>query len=230
MNKRESHQNAIEVFARVPAFSGVDAPTLEDIASVAIPRAYDEGQVVFLEGEPCAGLYIVQDGWLKSVKISTSGREQVIRFVGPGETFNEIGVFAGGPNLITVEALEPARVWIIPRQPLLELIEEHPALCQVVIQNLAGRILHLMSLVEDLSLRPVEARLARFLIEQASGEVVSRRHWSTQVELASRLGTVPDVLNRALRSLVEEGLIQLDRQHIQILNQPGLEEKAMLNV
>ncbi len=219
---------AREFFSRVPSFAGLDAATLELVASHALPRTYEAGQVVFLEGEPSAGLYIVQEGWLKSVKMSPNGRQQVIRFVGPGEVFNDIGVFAGGPNQVTVEALEAARLWIIPREMLLELIDHHPALCQVVLQNMANRILHLMSLVEDLSLRPVEARLARYLLEQAQENIVQRRRWSTQAELSSRLGTVPDVLNRAFRTLVEEGLILLERQQIQILEREGLEQKAML--
>jgi CRP/FNR family transcriptional regulator len=80
----------------IPAFEGLDAETLGLIATSAIRREYEAGQVVFLEGEPCAGLYFIEQGWLKSVKISPSGREQVIRFAGPGEVFNEIGVFAGG--------------------------------------------------------------------------------------------------------------------------------------
>lgn len=226
--KPGAKSRALEVFSNVPSFSGVTSGTLAAIAQGAVPRSYDEGQMVFLEGEPCSGLFIVQEGWLKSVKLSTTGREQVIRFVGPGESFNEISVFAGTENLVTVIALENSRLWLIPRQDLLQLIEEYPDLCEVVIKNLAQRTLHLMSLVEDLSLRPVEARLARFLLEQAEGDLVSRRQWSTQAQLSSRLGTVPDVLNRVLRSLVEAGLIQLERQQIKIIDRAGLESKAML--
>ncbi len=88
--------------------------------------------------------------------------------------------------------------------------------------------MYLLSLVEDLSLRTVEARLARLLLEQSRGGTVQRRRWATQSEMAARLGTVPDVLNRALRSLVDEGLIQVERHQIQILDLQGLEARAML--
>jgi CRP/FNR family transcriptional regulator len=81
-------------------------------------------------------------------------------------------------------------------------------------------------MVEDLSLRSVEARLARLLLEQAQGESVRRRRWATQAEMASRLGTVPDVVNRALRKLAEEGLIHVERHQIQILDQEGLKTVA----
>lgn len=228
MSKTRINQEASRVLADIPSFEGLDNLTLEAISQAAIQRKFDADQVVFLEGEPCTGLYVVQEGWLKSVKISPTGREQVIRFVGPGEVFNEIGLFAGRTNLVTVEAMEPVTLWVVRRDALLKLIDEHPSLSRVIIQNLAQRVLHLMQMVEDLSLRTVESRLARLLLERASDDILSRRRWSTQAEMAKRLGTVPDVINRALRNLVEEQLIQIERHQIQILDRQGLEEKAMI--
>ena len=229
MPRDDTTASTARVLSAVPDFAGLDPATMEAIAGAAIRRSYDAGQVVLLEGEPCAGLYVVQEGWLKSVKISMAGREQVVRFVGPGEAFNEIGVFAGGLNQATVEALEPAKVWIVRRDPLLRLMDEHPPLAHVITQNLAKRVLYLMGLVEDLSTRSVEARLARHLLEQASEGTLHRQSWATQAELAARLGTVLDVLNRALHSLAEEGLIRVARHQILILDREGLRAKAMLD-
>jgi CRP/FNR family transcriptional regulator len=135
-------------------------------------------------------------------------------------------VLVDAPNPATVIALEPATVWNIPRATLLQLLDDHPSLARVVIQNLAERILHLIGLIEDLSLRTVEARLARFLLDQATADVIRRRRWTTQAELAARLGTVPDVLNRVLRSFVEAGLIQVERQQIRILDREALQARA----
>ncbi len=225
----ESAQNGIAIFSSVPSFAGLDAATLEDLARAAIRREYAADQMAFLEGDPCAGLYVVQDGWLKSLKLSLSGREQVIRYVGPGEVFNEIGVFTGAANQVTVVALEKTTVWVIQRQTLHQLLDKHPQLARVVTQNLAKRVLHLMALVEDLSLRTVEARLARVLLEQANEQKLQRPRWATQAEMAARIGTVPDVLNRALRKLAEDGLVGVQRHQIQILDRLGLEERAMLD-
>lgn len=223
-----STMDAMGILSKVSSFSGLDDEILQAIASIMISRSYRAGQVVFLEGEPSSGLYVVESGWLKSVKISISGREQVIRFVGPGEVFNDLSVFALGSNRVTVETLEDATVWIIERDSFLRLIERYPKLSQVIIQNLSYRIMHLMRLVEDLSLRSVQSRLARLLVQSGEGNVLPRRRWSTQAEMAAHLGTVPDVLNRALRALAEEGLIEIDRHEIKILDRDGLEEKAML--
>ena len=85
-----------------------------------------------------------------------------------------------------------------------------------------------VALASDLSLNTVEGRLAKLLLEQAEGDVIERRRWTTQSELAARLGTVPDVLSRATRELTRAGLIEMDRQQIRILDREGLAERASL--
>ena len=107
-------------------------------------------------------------------------------------------------------------------------MDEHPRLCRVIAQNMAERVLHLMKLVEDLSLRTVKSRMARLLLENAVEGIISRRRWMTQTEMASRLGTVLDVVNRTMNALANDGLICVERQRIQILDHKRLEELAIL--
>ena len=215
------------ILSAVPYLAELDAATLASIGRAAVRQKHDAGAMVFLEGEPCAGLCIVEQGWLKAVKISPAGREQVLRVVGPGEVCNEISVFAGTPNPATVMALEAAVVWTIRRDAILGLMDDSPSLARTITRNLAGRVLNLLTLVEDLSLRTVEERLARLLLQRADEGTLHRRRWATQTEMAARIGTVPDVLNRALRDLVKEGLIRVERHQIQILDPQGLEAKVL---
>lgn len=230
MKHNDKHEEAIDSLASIPYFSGVDAQTLEAIARAAVRRKYEAGQTVFFEGQPSAGLFVVQKGYLKSVKISTGGREQVIRVVGPGDVFNAIGVLASSTNPGTVIALEPATLWIIERESLLHILDEHPALAGMIIQTLAARVQRLMKQVEDLSLRSVEERLARLLMEESSQGVVPRRKWDTQAEMAARLGTVTDVLNRSLRRMEDKGLIEVERDQIRILDQDSVTKLANLEL
>jgi CRP/FNR family transcriptional regulator len=137
-----------------------------------------------------------------------------------------ISVFTGAANPASVVALEPTTLWVIYQDAMQRLLETQPQLVQRIILVMAGRILHLIDLVEDLSLRSVEERLARFLVVGSENGIVQRRRWATQAELASQLGTVPDVLNRAFRRLVEEELIVLERHQISIIDLEGLEAKA----
>jgi CRP/FNR family transcriptional regulator len=213
----------------VPYFANLDPALIETIAQHMKIQQYDTGQVIFLEGEQDVALYIVYSGWLKAVKMSPDGREQILHFIGPGEVFNAIGVFVEAANPATVIALEPTTVWVIQQNVMLKLLDDYPEVARVIIRRLAERVQQLIHMVEDLSLRTIEARLARYLIEQSTAEQLQRPRWATQAEMANRLGTVPDVLNRALRSLAKDNLIRVERHQIQILDYQGLEAKAGLD-
>jgi CRP/FNR family transcriptional regulator len=230
-----SHSNAltqtIETLTKVPYFSDLNSDILTAIAQVAERLRYDRDQIVFIEGDPGVGLYVVEGGWFKIVKMSLDGREQVIHFLGTGEAFNAMSVFTEAPNPATVIALESSSALLVRREAMVRLLDAHPRLARVMIQKLAARVQHLITLVEDLSLRTVEARMARMLLagdHQGEGQTVSRRRWATQNEMAARLGTVPDVVSRTLRKLASEGLIEVARHQIKILDVKGLERVARL--
>lgn len=219
----------VEALAALPYFSDLEPDLLDSLAGEVLFRRFEADQVVFLEGESSSGLFVVDQGWLKAVKIAESGREQVMRILGPGETFSELSLFVATPSPATVVALEASSLWLVPREAALAMMEEHPPLMRALTQTLARRVLYLLNLVEDLSLRTVEARLARYLLEHAVDDVVHRRRWHTQAELAAQLGTVPDVLGRALSNLSESALVRVERRRILILNRSGLTAKAELS-
>ncbi len=216
---------------RLKAFEflrGLDEQTLDRLAKNAAWKVFADNAVVFWEGDTESNLYYLQYGWLKVVKSTPDGREQVLRFLGPGEIFNEIGVFARRPNPATAIAMEESGIWLIPRQALEEVLLAHPHTALQIMENMAERFINLVELAADLSLRTVEARVAKFLLEQAEGDVIERKRWATHTELAAHLGTVPDVLSRVFRELTKAGLIEMDRQHIRILDRASLAERAMI--
>lgn len=219
-------EHLVQDLQRHAFFVGAEESVLRLLAETAVWREYDAGEIVVLEGQAQSGLYFVQYGWLKATKIAPSGREQVLRFLEPGETFNEIGVFTDQPNPANAIALEPAGIWFIPRQALRRLLHQYPEFAEHLLAEMAKRLLYLVSLVTDLSLRPIAGRLARLLLAEATDDVLHRPRWYTQAELAARLGTVPDVVQRALRQLESDGLIGVERQLIRILDRPALAELA----
>lgn len=207
-------------------FEGLDDATLADLVRAARRREYQAGEVIVLEGEAQPGLYFLDTGYVKVLKGAPSGREQTLRVLEPGDTFNEISVFSRLPNPATAVALEPTTVWLLPRETLTRLMRERPSFAQSVIEQMAERMLFLVALVTDLSLRPVTGRLARLLLEAGPDDIMRRPRWFTQAELAARLGTVPDVVQRSLRGLEADGLITVDRTQIRILNRPALAQLA----
>ncbi len=169
MDKDEVTQNTARLLKSVSYFSNLDETALRLVAQSATRREYNAEQVILLEGEPCAGLYIVEGGWLKAVKIGLDGREQVLQTLGPGDVFNAISVFTDAPNQATVTALETSQVWMVRREVLLRLLDENPVMARQVVKDLAGRVMHLVRMVEDLSLRSVEARACAALTGAGRG-------------------------------------------------------------
>jgi CRP/FNR family transcriptional regulator len=211
---------------RVPYFANLTDELLGALAAVAVERRYARGQVIFLEGDLCAGLFVVAQGEVKIFKLSPQGREQIFHRLGVGSTFNDVAALDGGPNPASAAATADSILLVIGRADLRRLAQQYPALAWALIESIASRARHLVEMVEDLALRPVKARLAKLLLaeaERASNQVeIDRSQMVTQAEMAARLGTVREVVGRALRELAEEGLIALDRHRVVILSREGL--------
>lgn len=205
---------------------GLDEGALTQIAASAAWKVYPPNAVIFWEGDNESNLYFLQYGSLKAMKTSPDGREQVLRVLYAGEVFNEVGALARKPNPATAIALEESGVWLLPRHALDKILIEHPQVALQIIENMADKIIGLVTLAADLSLKTVEARFAKLLLDSAEGDVIERRRWTNQTELAARLGTVPDVLSRVIRELTKAGLIEMDKQSIRILDRAGLSARA----
>ena len=219
--------DALEVMRSVPYFAHLDAAAMEAVAGKATRRQYSRGEVIFLEGDPCAGLHVIQEGRIKLYKVSVEGREQIVRLLSPGEFFNEVAVFDRGSNPVSAMAALDTTVWVVGCSAMLDLMGTHPALAVAIIENLASRSRHLLSLVEDLSLRTVSARLAKLLLAQAQASSGGSQR-ITQQEMAAQLGTVREMVGRVLRTFEDDGLIRFDRHRIVVLDREGLEKEAMI--
>lgn len=224
------HDRLKLTLSKIEHFKSLPPEAQNAIVDVAIPRQYKAGQVIYLEGEPADYVYILEKGWVKATRMTHEGREQGLLFLRPVEIFGDIAVFSDTSYPGTVTALEDVEAWLIPSQVLLLLVKQYPDLALAIIHRLSERVLHYIGLVEDLSLRNIEARLASTLLRNAELRneqlIVSRRAWTTLDEMAIRLGTVRDVLSRAMKVLETENLIIVNKQSIQIIDPQGLAERA----
>jgi CRP/FNR family transcriptional regulator len=133
-------------------------------------------------------------------------------------------VFDGGLNPASASALEPSTVFIIPSETVLSLVDTcRPALA--IIEMFALRLRHLATLVGDLSFRNVISRLAKVLLEVAVAEGESSAPPRlTQDEMAAMVGSVRDVIGRALRHLEREKALRIERGRIIVQNPEKLKE------
>jgi CRP/FNR family transcriptional regulator len=226
----EHSRRLITLLAGVRHFDGLQPEVQERLAASAEPRHFTEGQVIYLEGEPAESIFIIESGWVKATRMSREGREQALLFLCAGEVFGDVGVFTHSAYPGTVSALEDVHLWMIPAGTVLQMAGQYPDFAMAVIRHLGDRLLYYVTMIEDLSLRSVEARLARTLLRYAKvidGRLtVPRATWTTFNEMAVRLGTVRDVLSRALHTLENEGLLKVERREIILLDPKRLEERS----
>ena len=208
----------------LPYFSTLSSEEIEQVAEETVELFFAKGQILSLEGEPCQGLYVVKSGQIRVFKSSLEGREQILLIAKAGNSFNDVPVFDGGPNPASASALEESTVYLIPKQTLLSLVADCPT-AQAIIKLLAARLRHLTAMVEDLSFRSVISRLAKLLLDLAVAEEDSTPvPRLTQDEMAAMVGSVRDVIGRALKTLEQRGAISIEGQRILVVSQQKLRE------
>ncbi len=211
---------------KVAILADLDESHLQLLASAAVPRRYESGEMVFSEGDPCEGLYVVEAGLVKIFKVCASGREQVLTLEGPGASVAELPVFDGGNYPASVSAELPSDLLFIGKKDIRALCLKHPEVALKVLRVVSARLRRLVGIVEELSFTTVHHRLAAYLLREArsQGKRTARGVEFTftisNQELASRIGTVRELVSRNLSRLQAAKLIKLDGRTVVI---PDLE-------
>ena len=186
---------------------------LKEISEHMNLREYPRGDVLFWEGDPANGMYIMEHGSAKIFRTSPQGRQYIVRILQEHDTFAEVPAFDGGMHPVNVEALETCRVWEIDGEMLRELVNLHPAFAQKIIRNYSQMLRGMVRMVSEMAFYQVTHRLAR-LIENMPQDK-SAPHW-TQEQLAAQLGTVREVVARSLKELERSGAIKMEDRRILI--------------
>jgi CRP-like cAMP-binding protein len=216
----------------IPIFASLEPSDLEHLAAIAVSRSLDPGEHLFFDGDPSEGFFAVESGRIKVYKMAPDGREQVLHLVGPGHTFALASLFGEAAYLANAEAVQHSKLWLIPKDPFLELLQTEPELALKLLAYLAGWMKRLLSLVETLSLKNVEARLAEYLLARAeeAGDLTDEGIVITfDVEkkmVASRIGTISETFSRTLKKLKDRGLIREEDSRIIITDITGLKKMS----
>ena len=205
----------------------VSEQTRANLAACGITRRYDRGEAIIWAQDECRFVYFVLEGQVEVYRNEPGGREQMLDRLGAGDCFNLVPVCLGAPeNLANVRALKTSRVMAVPHEDFTNLMKTEITLALAVARFFAGRLHHMTRLIETLSLYSVRQRQARYLIDQADHAAPAEGARWTQTDMANRLGTVRDVLGRALRKLADEGALRFERDRIMLLDREKLEKAA----
>jgi CRP/FNR family cyclic AMP-dependent transcriptional regulator len=225
-------QTPTETLRRVALFATLSEDELGFIAHRVIPRHYDAGEIIFTEGEPCQGLFVIRSGQVKIFKTSPDGREQVLLIAGPGGTVAELPVFDGGPYPASASAVTAAALLEVRKDDVRQLCLEHPEVALKLLRVVGARLRRLVAMIEELSFTTVRQRLAALLVREAEAKgrptprgVEFELPWTHQ-ELAAQIGTVRELVSRNLSRFQSTGTIEVEGRKVLVTDRKALEAEA----
>ncbi len=215
------------VIRNMALFRDASAGSRADLAALSRLRPLRRGSTAVRYGAPMPGILVLAYGQLKLALPRPEGEERVVRFVGPNETFGEAPALLERPAPFEVVALADSMLVVVPRAPVLRLLEQDPAVACRLAATLAESYLSLLSELQALAQRNGMQRLASYLVsltdgEPGNGEGTQVRLPASKTTVAARLSVQKETLSRMLRDLSERGYIRVDGRVITILDHARL--------
>jgi len=218
-------------WSQVTYFQGIDACDTGKIDHAARFHTYQPGATIFSEGDSCAGFHVVVEGLVRIFRVNAEGRLHTLSLLRPPAAFNEVAAVDGRSNPFNAVAVTYAEVLVIPHDRLLKLLSISPVLLQNAMQALAHLNREYIERLEDMTFRSIPSRLAKLFLHETTyhDQIAETPTQLTQEEIASILGTTREVVGRALRELLNAGLLEKRGRAVYVVDRGGLEYLAATN-
>jgi len=220
-------KTAVEIIHGCDLFCGLTEGSFEKIAGIARTVRFKRGEIVFREGDPCPGIYVVGTGAVRVFKLGPSGKNHVLHFARAGMTFAEVAAIGQFDCPAYADVTEDSICALIPEGGFRKILNEDHVFCVEMMTGMSKWVRSLVGLLEDLVLRDATSRVARHLIQsdgtRGEGEFTLPMR---KKDLASHLNLTSETLSRTLHRLVDCGLIESHEQRIRILELEKLREVA----
>jgi len=218
--------------ARFPIFESLSEDELRQVADLAVPRRYEEGEVIFREGDRSETCFIVRTGRVRITRRHPGGRRLTLAEIGAGEMFGELSMFDGEGRSATVEALEETTTLALLERDVRRVLREHPEIAVKMLARLASRLRAANEKVARQSFQPVAGRVASTLLAQvearqaeaaaavdaegsdrrvAADEIVIE---ATQSDIAQLAGSSRESASRFLADLERAGAVTTARGRV----------------
>lgn len=221
---------SIDQLKKCPLFSGLKDEDLKIVRGIATLRHVGKKEILFSEGEEAKGFYVILSGKVKLYKISSDGKEQILHVVSAPDSFAEAALFLEGTYPAFAEPLSDSQLLFIPKRDFIQFIEKNPRLSINMIVSLSHYLRRFASLIEELSLKEVSSRVAKYLLDlstKSSREGKNPKEFEldlSKTQLALKLGTISETLSRTLAKMKTKGIIDVKKNRILILKREALEE------
>jgi CRP/FNR family transcriptional regulator len=217
----------IAALSEIALFAALSETELQALAQRAVEKRFAAEEMLFWEGEECVGIFLIVQGSVKIFRTSPGGREVMLSIETAPATVAELPLFDGGPYPASVRVLEPSVALFINKHDFQQFCRQYPDVALKVLAVVGRRLRQLVGLVESMTFGSVTQRLAKMILDASKAAASDTFDLpSTHQELASRLGTVREVVSRNLGRFRAQGLIRLQDRQVEIVNRAGLQQEA----
>jgi len=204
-----AHEENKAFLRRVPLFSGLTEPQLEQLAAGSARRSYPKGRTIVSEGEPSQSMYILLAGRAKVQRSDSEGKEVILAVLGSGEFFGEMSLIDDAPRSASVITLEPCEFMAVSKEAFKAMLAQSPEVSMNVMRGLVRRLREADKKIETLALLDVYGRVARVLLdfsEVVGGERIVKNKLPRQ-EIAKMIGASREMVSRVMKGLELDGYI-----------------------
>lgn len=223
-----------QTLSRTAIFADLDEATITALAVAATRRVWDAGTVLFQRGDEGEYLLALTSGRVRLSVSTPTGKELVLRHMGPGEVLGEFSLIDGQPRSADATAVEPSSGVVLQRDRFLRVADLHPQLGMALARHLCLQLRSTNYQMESIALYDLRSRVARFLLfalrdeAEAGAERARLRMALNQSELALVLGASRPKVNQVLQSMLSDGMLAREGETL-ICDIARLEEAAEIS-
>lgn len=211
------------IVADCALFQGISAGHRRRLVEIARKVSLPAGTLVFKQDDPCPGIFCVGTGTVRIYRIGAGGKEHTLHLAGPHQTFAEVAVIGDFPCPAYAEVTEAAQCALLPTASIRAMLRDEHAFCLELLVGMSRWVRHLTSLLEDITLRDADGRVARHLLQAKADSRGMVGLAGLKKHIASQLNLTSETFSRVLRKLSDTGVVEVvDGKRLRIVDAEAL--------
>jgi len=222
----DDRSSKIGYLQMVDIFQDLTAEEIEEIDRATTVSTARRGKILYMPEDTSEVLFLLKEGRIQLYRISPDGKKLVIGTIAPGAIFGEMALIGQGMHNTFAEATEDCVLLVMSREDVERLLVTKPMVALRIFEELGSRLKETESRLEEIAFKGIPARLASLLLQLASEQGDHTVTGMTHQDLGEQIGTYRETTTQTLNTFKADGLIEIGRKRITILDREGLERIA----
>jgi CRP-like cAMP-binding protein len=223
----ERQTDKIGYLQMVDIFQDLTEIEMEEIVRATTITTTRRGKILYMPEDTSEVLFLLKEGRVQLYRISPDGKKLVIAAVGPGTIFGEMALIGQGMHNTFAEAIEDCVLWVMSREDVERMLVTKPKVALRIFENLGNRLKEAEARFEEIAFKGIPARLASLLLQLSDESGKDTITGMTHQDLGEQIGTYRETTTQTLNAFKADGLIDIGRKRITILDREGLERIAV---